>query len=50
MNTKERQKLESLLSWALYKLYDEFPDIDICFYDVQQCAKRVWTEVTGIEV
>ena len=50
MKTKQKAELEQLFKWALNKIFENHPEIEICWNDVRRCMANVWKDVTGIEV
>ena len=50
MKQDEKVKLEQMFRWAINKMFDEFPEINICWNEVRRCASNAWTIITDIDV
>lgn len=45
MKTRERVELENMLGWAIRKMFENHPEIEIGWEDVWMAAQSAWQEV-----
>lgn len=50
MKPKEKMEFVKMLMWAINKMDENNPEIEMCFNEVRECAAIAWYELTGIDV